>query len=106
MRKGVGACSLFTKLYLQGCVLVPKEWVASVSVNTPIPNNDLKVAHCVDIACTSATITTLDSVGKVSIFTSITIGVDGLPIISYYGGGNLKVARCSNAFCLPYFRRR
>jgi hypothetical protein len=37
---------------------------------------------------------------------SITIGVDGLPIISYYGGGNLKVAHCSNALCLPYFRRR
>jgi hypothetical protein len=41
-------------------------------------------------------------------FTSITIGVDGLPIISYYDNTNLdlKVAKCSNALCAPYFRRR
>jgi len=41
-------------------------------------------------------------------FTSITIGVDGLPIISYYDANNddLKVARYSNAFCAPYFSRR
>ena len=41
-------------------------------------------------------------------YSSITIGADGLPIISYFDDTNddLKVARCSNAFCAPYFRRR
>jgi hypothetical protein len=53
-------------------------------------------------------ITTLDSDGDVGSYTSITIGADGLPIISYYDTTNddLKVARCSNALCAPYFRRR
>ena len=53
-------------------------------------------------------ITTLDSDGIVGWYTSITIGADGLPVISYRDATNedLKVARCSNAFCAPYFRRR
>ena len=71
-------------------------------------NQNLKVAHCDDIACASKTDVTLDSDGDVGKYTSITIGADGLPIISYYDGGNqnLKVAKCSNALCAPYFRRR
>jgi hypothetical protein len=72
-------------------------------------NLDLKVAHCNDVACTSATITTLDSAGIVGEYTSVTIGADGLGLISYYDSwpnGDLKVAHCSNSFCVPYFRRR
>ena len=41
-------------------------------------NNSLKVAHCSNIACTSATTATLDSAGQVGVSTSVTIGVDGL----------------------------
>ncbi|MBI2856740.1 MAG: hypothetical protein HYX95_00335, partial [Chloroflexi bacterium] len=64
-------------------------------------NGDLKVAHCSNVTCTSATITTLDSDGSVGIHTSITIGADGLAIISYYDttNGDLKVAHCSNVTC-------
>jgi predicted regulator of Ras-like GTPase activity (Roadblock/LC7/MglB family) len=72
-------------------------------------NLNLKVAHCGDPACSAGnTITTLDSEGHVGWFTSITIGADGLPIISYLDVTNntLKVAHCSNPFCTPYFRRR
>jgi hypothetical protein len=72
-------------------------------------NNNLKVAHCGDAACSSGnTSTTVDSAGDVGWFTSITIGVDGLPVISYYDNTNsdLKVVHCSNAFCTPYWRRR
>ncbi len=72
-------------------------------------DNDLKVAHCSDAACSSAAITTLDigdpMTGK---YTSVTIGADGLGLISYYDNwwADLKVAHCDNLFCTPYFRRR
>jgi hypothetical protein len=41
-------------------------------------------------------------------YTSITIGTDGLGLISYRDQTNddLKVAHCENTFCSPYFRRR
>ena len=71
-------------------------------------NGDLKVAHCSDSACTSATRTTVDRAGVVGQYSSVTIGTDGLALISYYDAtnGDLKVAHCSNLFCLPYHRRR
>jgi hypothetical protein len=45
--------------------------------------------------------TTLDSDGFVGSFTSITIGEDGLGLISYFDAtnGDLKVAHCSDAAC-------
>ena len=71
-------------------------------------NGDLKVAHCSDSACTDATRTTLQSEDNVGQFTSVTIGTDGLGLISYYDetNGDLKVAHCSDLFCVPYHRRR
>lgn len=72
----------------------------------------LKVAHCENAPCTSATISTLDTwegdrpnssysndgVGRHS---SITTGTDGLGLISYYDSEDrvLKVAHCDNAAC-------
>ncbi len=32
-------------------------------------------------------------------YTSITIGAEGLGLISYYGNGDLKVAHCSDIAC-------
>jgi|GEM_PF-1066872 len=72
-------------------------------------NGDLKVAKCANAACTGTpTITTLDSAGDVGQACSITIGADGLPIISYYDATNktLKVAKCANQFCLNNWSRR
>jgi preprotein translocase subunit Sec61beta len=62
---------------------------------------DLRVAHCSDTNCTTATITTLDSTGDVGRFTSITIGADGLGLISYIDTtkDTVKVAHCSNTDC-------
>lgn len=64
-------------------------------------NGDLKVAHCANAACSSATVATLDSAGDVGVYTSITIGVDGLGLISYEDvtNGHLKTAHCVNAAC-------
>jgi hypothetical protein len=86
-------------------------WFVAIAIGTdglPVvsyydnTNRDLKVAKCVNAACTgSATITIVDSVGFVGLYTSIAIGSDGLPAVSYYDGtnGSLKVAKCANAAC-------
>ena len=80
-------------------------------------NSDLKVAHCTDVACNSpadtlhrrglhlsypADITTVDSsAARVGFQTSIAIGTDGFPVISYFdnSNGDLKVAHCTNVSC-------
>jgi len=69
-------------------------------------NGDLKVAKCGTAGCTGTpSITTVDSSGIVGLWPSVTLGADGLPVISYYVG-NLKVAKCSSPTCAPYVRRR
>jgi hypothetical protein len=47
-------------------------------------------------------------VGSVGYYTSVTIGVDGLGLISYYDSTNddLRVAHLSNIFGIPYVRYR
>ena len=65
-------------------------------------NDDLKVAQCSNTACTTATITSLDTTtARSGLYTSVTIGFDGLGLISYYDADNydLKVAHCSNTAC-------
>ncbi|MGZ4308464.1 MAG: collagen-like triple helix repeat-containing protein [Gaiellaceae bacterium] len=71
-------------------------------------NLDLKVAHCSNVTCTTATTTTVDSVGDVGWGSSITVGSDGLPFVTYRDITNNAVAstHCPNAFCVPFFRRR
>ena len=73
-------------------------------------NGTLKVLHCGSLDCSSGnTSTTVDASPFAGAFTSITIGADGLPLISSFEGGdvdNLKVLHCANTFCVPYFRRR
>jgi hypothetical protein len=66
-------------------------------------NKDLKVLHCGNAACNSGNIsTTVDSAGDVGGYASITIGADGLGLISYLDGApnsDLKVLHCGNAAC-------
>jgi len=65
-------------------------------------NTNLKVAKCGNASCSSGnTITTVDSGGSVGRYTSITIGTDGLPVISYSDSSSLalKVVKCGNASC-------
>jgi hypothetical protein len=66
-------------------------------------NGDLKVVKCGNAACSSGnTITTIDSSStEIGTFTSLAIGTDGLPVISYFDvtNGNLKVMKCGNAAC-------
>ncbi len=71
-------------------------------------NLDLKLAHCSNVACSAATWTVVDSAGTVGWNTSVTIGSDGLPFVSYRDISNnaVKSAHCPNAFCVGYLRRR
>jgi hypothetical protein len=68
----------------------------------------LKVAHCQDTACKSATFSTIDDgphvphvSGYVGAYPDIAIGRDGLGLISYYDApvGNLRVAHCADVPC-------
>jgi len=67
------------------------------------PNFDLKLVHCTNPSCsTHDTPVTLDSAGGVGFYTSITIGVDGNPVISYSEGNpvfDLKLVHCTNPSC-------
>ena len=65
-----------------------------------VANGDLKVTHCLDVACAASTKRTIDSAGDVGRHTSIAIGSDGRAVISYVdGAGQLKVARCADTAC-------
>jgi hypothetical protein len=59
-----------------------------------------KVAHCSNVACSEATITSIDP--NAAVFregVSVTIGSDGLGLISYQSSNSLKVAHCSDLVC-------
>lgn len=62
----------------------------------------LRVTHCSNVACTAATSVTVDDgANAVGRFTSIAIGTDGLPLISYLDdtAGTLRVTHCGNVAC-------
>jgi len=69
------------------------------STNYP-PTFRLKVAHCNDVACTSANVVDLDAADPSGAATSVTVGTDGLGLISYgVPHINLKVAHCNTLDC-------
>jgi len=64
--------------------------------------NALRVTHCNNVACTSATSTTVDDpANSVGVDTSLAIGTDGLPVISHSDttAGALRVTHCNNVAC-------
>jgi hypothetical protein len=70
-----------------------------------------KYAHCADPTCTSASIQILDTTGPYTgpgYRSSITIDSEGLPLMIYYSerDGGLRMIRCANVYCSPYFHRR
>jgi len=62
---------------------------------------DLKMAKCGNTACSSWSLATVDSTNDVGRYSSIAIGTDGYPVISYYDASNgaLKLAACNSADC-------
>jgi hypothetical protein len=70
-------------------------------------NGRLKVAKCGNAACSAGnTIAIVETILLTDCFTSISIGADGLPIISFTSNNDLKMVKCANAYCSPYFRPR
>ena len=62
----------------------------------------LRVTHCNNVACTSATSTTVDDpANSVGTYTSLAIGTDGLPVISHLDStaGALRVTHCNTVAC-------
>src|SRR5207302_1333348 len=66
-------------------------------------DDDLKVARCNDPACAGGDeqLSTVDAAGIVGDYSSLALGTDGNPVISYYDATNadLKVARCNDPAC-------
>ncbi len=76
-------------------------------------NGNLKIARCVNMSCSSPTINTLDGTDVVNgeeedvgLWTSITTGVDSLPIIAYVKANqpgatsaSVRVAHCTSLTC-------
>jgi hypothetical protein len=98
------ARTLATATDLSSSVTIGADGLGLISFAT---NIGLTVAHCWNVACTNSTRSTLE-IGNVGTNSSATIGTDALVLISYLDvtNGHLKVAHCSNTFCVPYFRRR
>jgi hypothetical protein len=70
-----------------------------------LTNYYLKVAKCLDVACMSSTQNFVHYLGTGNQSnTSLAIGVDGYPIISFFDATNydLKVVHCTNADCSGY----
>jgi len=68
-----------------------------------LSNESLRVAACADLACTSASIVTVDDdpLALIGEHVDVAIGVDGLPVMAYavMPGGALRVAKCGDATC-------
>lgn len=63
---------------------------------------DLRVTHCGNAACSAGNVSiSVDTSGYVGEYSSIVIGADGLPVISYRDTGNgvLKVLHCGTPDC-------
>jgi len=71
-------------------------------------NNQLKFVHCDSPDCTDpVSVVVDDSSASVGQHSEVTIGTDGLPIISYTDWDNhtLRLAHCASRSCTPFWRR-
>ena len=90
-----------TDLGRDGSITIGGDGLGLISYRENIPANDLKVAHCSNLLCDTATMSTVDAPGAVGVESSIATGSDGRGLISYQDNSNtdLKVAHCSNTNC-------
>ena len=80
---------------------VPPDGLPVISYHNST-TGQLRIVKCGDVACSAGNIaTTLGQTNSVGRFSSIAVGSDTLPVVSYFDAtsGRLRVAKCSNAFC-------
>lgn len=69
-------------------------------------NSLLRAAYCVDVACATVNLTTIDATNTQ--FATVVIGMDGLPLVVAGSSttGHLIAFHCANIYCVPYARNR
>jgi Calx-beta domain-containing protein len=72
--------------------------VIGYSIWVDSATSTVKVAHCADAQCTTATLATVETASGLG-GPAIAMGSDGLPILAYGDGTNLRVAHCADAGC-------
>jgi hypothetical protein len=77
-------------------VAVGRDGLGLISYHTFSAGSQLKVAHCSNVNCDTATFTTFGPGGDDN---RITIGSDGLGLVAYRDSDSLKVMHCSNETC-------
>ena len=94
--------SLFGSLIRFGMLVILICDTGSVSAH----GTEVRSARSVSLTSEANTATTVDSGGNVGFFTSVTLGADGLGLISYLDVtySDLKVLHCGSAACTdtPY----
>jgi hypothetical protein len=83
-------------------ITIGADGLGLISYQDNYGNAALKVLHCGNTTCTSGNISTAVDSGDVGEYPSITIGADGLGLISYQDNGRngaLKMLHCGNAAC-------
>jgi hypothetical protein len=103
---GNAACSTSTLSMVANVVSLEMPSITIGTDGNPViayaDGGTLSVAKCGDASCSTSTLNMVDNTG---FYPSITIGSDGNPVIAY-SGGNLKVAKCANQYCLNNWWRR
>lgn len=83
-------------------MVIPSDGLPIISYADSV-NEDLRVVKCGNPACSAGnTATAPDNGGSVGTFSSIAVGADNLPVVSYFeraGGGRLRIAKCGNVIC-------
>ncbi len=71
------------------------------SDSTVVDNSDLRLLRCTNSTCTATSGSMLEGVGDVGQHPSLTLGINGNPLIAHYDPSNfnLRLLRCNNSSC-------
>ncbi len=85
------------------CIAIGGDGLPVIAHRVGGTSNALRVQHCNDDGCGSSNIETVVSTGSPGGGLSMTIGVDGLPVMAYYKGtdNRLWVTHCRDYNCAP-----
>ena len=107
-----GAHTTATVEFIGGADLGAYSWVTfgdnghALMTYRDSTNSLLRAAYCIDLACSTFHLITLDTTYTES--SSVLTGVDGLPFVVGRSSATAQARafHCSNVFCVPYVRNR